>query len=65
MILAVEDAGRGIPEIDAVQAHARNPKRGLGLISMRERVQEIGGRLKIISAPGRTVVSATIPINAP
>jgi signal transduction histidine kinase len=60
--LAVEDAGRGIPEIDTVQANARNPSRGLGLISMRERVQEIGGRLRIVSAPGRTVVSATIPI---
>jgi signal transduction histidine kinase len=65
VILAVEDAGKGIPEIDTVQAQARNPRRGLGLISMRERVQEIGGRLKIISAPGRTVVSATIPVAAP
>jgi signal transduction histidine kinase len=41
---------------------ARNPKR-LGLIGIKERVEMIGGSLKIESTPGiGTVVRAEIPL---
>jgi signal transduction histidine kinase len=29
---------------------------------MRERLRQFGGQLEVISAPGRTVVAATLPI---
>jgi PAS domain S-box-containing protein len=39
---------------------------GLGLISMRERLQAIGGMLEIHSAPGSgTLVRATVPVRTP
>jgi signal transduction histidine kinase len=42
---------------------AKNPKR-LGLIGMKERVEMIGGRLTIESAPGKgTTVRADVPLN--
>jgi signal transduction histidine kinase len=42
---------------------AKNPKR-LGLIGMKERVEMVGGRLAIESAPGQgTTVRAEIPFN--
>ena len=35
---------------------------GLGVQGMRERLRQIGGRLKIDSASGRTVMTATVPL---
>ncbi|GAB3316842.1 ATP-binding protein [Luteimonas notoginsengisoli] len=52
--LRVEDDGRGV---DPADVH------GLGLLTMRERAQQLGGSLVIDSAPGRgTRVRATLPI---
>ena len=53
--LEIEDNGKGF-EPDALRDHG-----GLGLISMRQRVDEIGGSLNIISKPGegtKVIVSA-------
>jgi PAS domain S-box-containing protein len=37
---------------------------GFGLTGMRERAEEIGGKLKIVSSPGRgTTITATLPLN--
>jgi signal transduction histidine kinase len=47
--LTVADDGKGF---DTKKAF----RRGLGLISMRERAEEIGGTLRITSSPGRTCV---------
>ena len=66
VVLTVEDAGRGMPATSNVRAlvgqkiGAASP--GVGLASMRERLHQIGGRLEIDSAVGRTIVRATIPI---
>ncbi len=58
-VLAVQDDGRGY-DVDAVR---RPPVRGIGLVSMSERVQIIGGTLEITSAPGRgTTVLLRVPI---
>jgi CheY-like chemotaxis protein len=50
LILHVSDLGRGFnPEI--LDVHGKKP--GLGLLSLRERVQYIGGNLMIESVPGQ------------
>jgi len=58
LILAVEDDGRGfIPEGEESRG------KGLGIINMRERLRGMGGRFRIISAPGRgTRIRASIPM---
>ena len=57
---AVRDDGRGF---DAEATMARRGDRGLGLIGMRERVDALGGRFALRSAPGKgTEVSVAIPI---
>ncbi len=54
--LTIEDDGQGFDPATA-RGH------GLGLTSMAERVQSLGGRLEIIAAPGRgTRIEATIPL---
>jgi len=57
---AVRDEGRGF---DAEATMARRGERGLGLIGMRERVDALGGRFVLRSAPGQgTEVAVAIPI---
>ena len=56
--LAVEDRGSGI----ATQASAAAPGRGMGMVSMRERAELIGGELEVKrSAGGGTVVHLRVP----
>jgi two-component system NarL family sensor kinase len=54
------DDGRGfdVPKIRV------DPRRGIGLRNMRERVESIGGSFDILSRPGRTQVLAEIPAQA-
>jgi signal transduction histidine kinase len=41
-----------------------SPQRGLGLVSMRERLRLVGGSLRISSrAPSGTQIDATVPLN--
>jgi signal transduction histidine kinase len=55
LTLAVEDDGVGMPEAPA-------PSGGFGMRSMRERVEQVGGKLTITSAPGAgTRVEAEMP----
>lgn len=57
--LGVLDAGRGFDPNEPLQ-----PPRGWGLEGMRERVESVGGRLNLYSAPGRgTTVEVVIPLN--
>jgi signal transduction histidine kinase len=62
--LTIEDEGRGIllPPRTASGGpwDATRAKRGVGLASMRERIEQIGGRLEIYSVVGRTSVKAII-----
>ncbi|WP_243060883.1 ATP-binding protein [Nocardioides sp. SR21] len=54
--LRVEDDGAGLPE---------SPRAGgLGLASMRQRAEEIGGRLTVTSTAAGTVVRADLPLEA-
>jgi signal transduction histidine kinase len=55
--LTVQDDGVGFDPAAA---------RGLGLISMRERLDLVGGRLAVDAAPGRgTRIRATVPVGEP
>jgi PAS domain S-box-containing protein len=57
--LTVVDAGIGFEEQEAVN------RRGLGLISMRERMQLVDGEFSIASQPGKgTMIRARVPLNA-
>src|SRR5690606_41626030 len=50
--LEVEDDGRGI---------ARGPSTGVGLASMRERAEELGGRFAVGASKGGTIVTVILP----
>ncbi|GAA0967077.1 sensor histidine kinase [Actinocorallia libanotica] len=53
-VLTVEDNGRGLPA---------RPRAGVGLGSMRERAEEVGGRLDLLAVPGGgTRVRAVLPL---
>ena len=54
VILEVNDAGRGM---------LSGAPLGVGIASMRERVEQLGGRLDIDSAPTGTAVKAVIPLS--
>jgi len=58
--LTVTDDGRGFDVARALQAHRR-----LGLHTIRERAELLGGRVEISSAPGQgTTVSLVVPVPA-
>ncbi|MEO6144108.1 MAG: ATP-binding protein [Dermatophilaceae bacterium] len=61
--LRIRDDGRGMPPA------SRRPsgvEAGLGLVGLRERVSQLGGRLMISSRPGRgTVIQVSMPTRHP
>src|SRR5262249_4386191 len=63
--LSIEDFGKGIPSSvrDLSSGKTRNHvPEGLGLLSMRERLRQIGGVLEIDSMPGKTVIRAIVTL---
>ena len=62
--VAVHDDGRGF-DLDAAMVRAAEG-RHLGLLGIRERVEMLGGRAEIRSAPGQgTEIRATLPLEPP
>lgn len=60
--LRVEDEGHGIPP-ETLQAWTEGEVSvGLGLMGMRERVEQLGGRFEIRSSDAGTVVEAVVPL---
>jgi signal transduction histidine kinase len=60
--LLVRDDGQGM-DLNALSNEAAIAS-GLGLLSMRQRAQELGGHLEIESAPGKgTVIRVQVPIS--
>jgi signal transduction histidine kinase len=58
--LTVQDSGLGFDPQEAIRG------RGLGLISMKERVELVGGQLSIHSEMGRgTTIQVRVPLNSP
>lgn len=61
LTLRVSDDGLGFAT-DTVVEHARGEH--LGLVNMQERAEQVGGRLRIDSQPGRgTTIEATVPLS--
>jgi|YNPNPStandDraft_1061719.scaffolds.fasta_scaffold02656_10 signal transduction histidine kinase len=57
LIMTIQDDGVGF---DPAEVSGR----GLGLLGIQERVRELGGRLSILSQPGRgTMLSAEVPLD--
>ncbi len=57
LIMTIQDDGAGFDP-------AAVSGRGLGLLGIQERVRELGGRLSILSQPGRgTLLSAEVPLD--
>ncbi len=55
--MSIEDDGAGF---DA-ESVSQDPRRGIGLRNMRERMDGIGGQLLVLSNPGRTRIIAELP----
>jgi two-component system, NarL family, sensor histidine kinase UhpB len=63
--LIVEDDGIGF-NLDSKAKAARKPGQGLGLTSMKERADLLGGRLEIETTPGRgTSIFVNVPVTKP
>lgn len=60
--LEVSDRGRGLPPKVLQRAKGRPGRTGLGLIAMRERLSELGGRLDLESSKNGTTLRATLPL---
>lgn len=64
VVLTVEDAGSGMPQLVGIRRRRGSTGSGVGLASMRERLQQVGGWLEIQSTVGRTVITARVPVEA-
>ena len=62
--LEVADDGRGIPKNGANGAATLHLKSGVGVPSMRERVNQVGGRMEIDSGGHGTTVRVIVPLHA-
>jgi signal transduction histidine kinase len=60
LVLAVEDAGTGIPSY--VLKHIANGGAGVGIAGMTERIQQLGGRFELLSGDGGTTVRVSLPL---
>lgn len=59
--LEVGDNGKGIPEERLRRFNSSIGSSGVGITGMRERVQELGGRLEIRSVKNGTTISVALP----
>jgi signal transduction histidine kinase len=60
VVVAVSDEGQGIPD-GVLGRWSRAKTVGVGITGMRERVNQLGGRLEIATSRSGTKVKATIP----
>jgi PAS domain S-box-containing protein len=64
IVLEVMDGGRGIPPDHLKERPGGLRSLGVGILGMRERMTQIGGRLEITSGSEGTTVRATLPLPA-
>ena len=60
--LHVIDQGRGMHRLTAERRSGVGTRLGVGILGMRERMTQLGGRLEVGSTPSGTTVRATIPL---
>ncbi|MGH9517635.1 MAG: ATP-binding protein, partial [Terriglobales bacterium] len=65
VILEIADNGIGISKERISRFHEAGRGTGVGLLGMRERVNELGGHLEIQSNPSGTTVSVALPAAMP
>ena len=63
--LRVKDDGKGIPSETLTALHSNQAQAGVGLLSMKERVREQSGELKIGSHDEGTEIIVSIPYSLP
>ena len=63
IMLEVSDQGKGIPREILEAAGEAASHVGLGIVGVRERVQEIGGRLEVQSGRNGTTIKAALPLD--
>jgi len=63
-VLEVKDFGRGIPADRLVRLRENSAETGVGLAGMRERLNELNGKLEIESEGQGTTLRATVPLSA-
>jgi signal transduction histidine kinase len=59
-VLEIEDRGRGIPS--ASLKHVAGGGGGVGIASMSERIEQLGGRLEVMSSDHGTTVRVWLPL---
>ncbi|HVM92140.1 MAG TPA: DUF4118 domain-containing protein [Terriglobales bacterium] len=64
VVIEVQDKGKGIP-LEKQRALNSSQQAGVGFRGMRERIQQLGGRLEIRSDEHGTSIKATMPIRKP
>ncbi|HET8921723.1 MAG TPA: PAS domain S-box protein [Candidatus Acidoferrum sp.] len=62
--LEVSDQGKGMGDSTGDLGIGRRARLGVGILGMRERMTQLGGKLDINSGPSGTTVRATIPLRA-
>jgi two-component system NarL family sensor kinase len=60
LVLEIEDRGRGIPS--ASLKHIAGGGGGVGIASMSERIEQLGGRLEVMSSEHGTTVRVWLPL---
>ncbi|HEV2520998.1 MAG TPA: PAS domain S-box protein [Candidatus Acidoferrales bacterium] len=60
--LQVSDQGRGMDQITMDRGGNAGTRLGVGILGMRERMAQLGGRLEVESSASGTTVRATIPL---
>ena len=60
VVLEIEDRGRGIPSASLEQV--AGGAGGVGIASMSERIEQVGGHLEVISSEHGTTVRVRLPL---
>jgi len=60
--LQVSDQGRGMDQVTVERGSSVRTRLGVGILGMRERMAQLGGRLEVESSSSGTTVRATIPL---
>jgi len=60
--LEIRDEGKGMAQTPVIVQGAGRARLGVGILGMRERMTQLGGKLEIESSPSGTLVRATIPL---
>jgi len=60
--LEVSDRGRGIDQTAVERGRSARTRLGVGILGMRERMTQLGGKLEVESKSSGTIVRAAIPV---